>query len=61
MDRSLLSAYGVLAGLYSMENIDDAITSVHKLPHKWTSVPVHSVDFKTDYVRFIFHFPIVTN
>lgn len=53
MDRTLLSAYGVLAGLYSIENIHDPITSIHKLPRKWTSVPVHSVDFKTDYVGFV--------
>ena len=53
MDRSLLSAYGVLAGLYSAEDINDPITSVHSLPHKWTSVPVHSVDFETDYVSFV--------
>ncbi|KAE9554126.1 hypothetical protein FO519_002663 [Halicephalobus sp. NKZ332] len=50
MDRTLLSAYGVLAGVYSTEELHDPISSVHKLPSRWTSVPIHTVKFETDYL-----------
>uniref|UniRef100_A0AC34RKL2 Histidine-type phosphatase n=1 Tax=Panagrolaimus sp. JU765 TaxID=591449 RepID=A0AC34RKL2_9BILA len=50
VDRTLLSASAVLDGIYYDGEVEVPINSVHPLPAKTVNVPVHTVDYDTDYL-----------
>ena len=56
VDRTLMSAYSNLAGMFPMGDVETYPKDLKAWPGQWSPIPVHTVDVDTDYVSDLSQF-----